>query len=57
MPNQDELSIEGDDRVALERERQRLAKSLYEKGVITPEAFARTVAEPQVFERQSEDAV
>lgn len=53
----DVLNIGDPERLALEREYERLAKSLYERGVITPEAYARAVAPPAAVERLKEGVV
>ncbi len=57
MPHDHEIDIEHHERLALEDEYQRLAKNLYERGVITPDAYNRAIAGPDASERQKEDAV
>lgn len=56
MGQRDKLSVERNDRPALERERHQLTKELYEKGLVTREAFERELEAPMVMESQREDA-
>ncbi|MEA2517570.1 MAG: hypothetical protein QOG16_1408 [Actinomycetota bacterium] len=54
MEEQLELRIAENERLALERERRRLARTLARKGLITREALERMEAEPHVLAHQHE---